>query len=293
MSSLIDRLMELRLSDPVAFAERIRTRIPASWRPSQPLMVIAADHPARGALRAGSDPLAMGDREELLHRCLRALSRPGVNGFLGTCELIADLANLGALDGKVVFGSMNRGGFAGSVFELDDRMTGYDPAGIEADDLTGGKMLLRYDLSDPATCTTVESVARMVTELGRRGRIALVEPFMSSRDVDGCLVNDLSVESVVKSVALTAGLGASSAWTWLKLPAVERMDAVARASSMPILLLGGEVPTDAERARSLWAQALAPSSVRGLVLGRAMLYPNDGDVEGAVDEAVNLLYRSQ
>lgn len=291
--SLIERLVDMRLSDPLGFAARIAGRQASTWRPEEPLMVIAADHPARGALRAGADPNAMGDREELLSRCVRALSRPGVNGFLGTCELVADLANLGALDGKVVFGSMNRGGFAGACFELDDRMTGYDAQGIETDNLAGGKMLLRYDLSDPATLATVEAVAQTVTQLGRSRRIALVEPFMASRDAEGRVVNDLSVEAVVKSVAMTAGLGASSAWTWLKLPAVEPMEAVARASSMPILLLGGEVPDDAERTRRLWAQALKPASVRGLVMGRALLYPEGGDVETAVDEAIKLLKRSE
>jgi len=73
--------------------------------------------------------------------------------------MVADLANLDALDGKVVFGSMNRGGFAGASFELDDRMTGYDVQGILDEDLTGGKMLLRFDLSDPGTATTAQARA--------------------------------------------------------------------------------------------------------------------------------------
>lgn len=289
MTPLIDRLIERRLHDPAAYAARVAQRTRPTWTPQAPLMIIAADHPARGALQVGQDPYAMADREELLRRCLVALQRPGVNGFLGTCDLVADLANLGALDGKLVFGSMNRGGFAGSTFELDDRMTGYDIAGIVADDLVGGKMLLRYDLADPATSTTVASCAQAITELGRQGRIALVEPFMASRDGEGHLVNDLSVEAVVKSVALSAGLGALSAWTWLKLPAIDDMASVARASSLPILLLGGDVPDEPERARRLWSQALAPSNVRGMVIGRAALYPPDGDVAVAVDSIVDLL----
>ena len=48
------------------------------------LMMIAADHPARGALRAGDDPLAMSDRADLLRRISTALASPGVNGVLGT-----------------------------------------------------------------------------------------------------------------------------------------------------------------------------------------------------------------
>ena len=32
---------------------------------------------------------------------------------------------MGALEDKVVIGSMNRGGLQGATFELDDRFTGY------------------------------------------------------------------------------------------------------------------------------------------------------------------------
>ncbi|AXE39535.1 hypothetical protein JS278_02396 [Acidipropionibacterium virtanenii] len=270
---LIDKLVERRVADPTEFSARVAERARSDWRGGEPLMVIAADHPARGALRAGSDRFAMADREALLERCVTALSRPGVNGFLGTSDMVQDLANLGALDGKVVFGSMNRGGFAGASFEIDDRMTGYDVEGVVSQDLAGGKMLMRYDFEDRDTAETVATCAATVDELARAQKIAMVEPFISRRDASGRVVNDLSTEAVVKSVAMTAGLGADSAWTWLKLPAVEGMEDVARASSMPILLLGGEVSADAEATRRMWAQALAPSTVQGLVLGRSMLYP--------------------
>ena len=152
--------------------------------------------------------------------------------------MVADLANLDALDGKVVFGSMNRGGFAGASFELDDRMTGYDVQGILDEDLTGGKMLLRFDLSDPGTATTAQACAEAVTTLARARRIAMVEPFISYRADDGKVVNDLSADAVVKSVVMASGLGADTSWTWLKLPAVDDMERVVRATSLPILLLG-------------------------------------------------------
>lgn len=286
---LIDRLVERRVTDPRGFSARVAERERPTWSPGSPLMVIAADHPARGALRAGSDKYAMADRESLLERCVTALSRPGVNGFLGTSDMVQDLANLGALDGKVVFGSMNRGGFAGASFEIDDRMTGYTVGGVIDQDLAGGKMLMRYDFEDRDTAATVATCAATVDRLAAAQKIAMVEPFISRRDQTGRVANDLSTEAVVKSVAMTAGLGADSAWTWLKLPAVEGMEEVARASSMPILLLGGEVSADVEATRRMWSQALAPSTVQGLVLGRSMLYPADGDVASAVDNAVTLL----
>lgn len=288
-SPLIDRLIDLRTADPAGFSARVRNRRPADWAPNQPLMVIAADHPARGAFRAGTDPLAMADRERLLNHCLLALDRPGVNGFLGTADLIDDLANLGALDGKVVFGSMNRGGQAGACFELDDRMTGYDASGVAAHRLTGGKMLLRIDPGDPASVTTLAACGQAVDQLARRHRIAMVEPFISRRGAEGHLSNDLSAQAVVRSVAVAAGLGSTSAWTWLKLPAIAEMDQVARASSLPILILGGEVADDPDTVRRLWGRALVPRTVRGLTLGRSVLFPADGDVERAVDAAVGLL----
>ncbi len=44
--------------------------------------------------------------------------------------MLEDLLLLGALDGKIVIASMNRGGLADTVFEIDDRFTGYDAAAI-------------------------------------------------------------------------------------------------------------------------------------------------------------------
>ena len=48
------------------------------------LFLVAADHPARGALRSGSDPMAMADRRGLLERLVTALERPGVDDVLGS-----------------------------------------------------------------------------------------------------------------------------------------------------------------------------------------------------------------
>ena len=44
---------------------------------------------------------------------------------------------------------------------------------------------------------------------------------MSSR-VNGKVRNDLSPDAVIKSVHIGQGLGATSAYTWMKLPVVSR-----------------------------------------------------------------------
>ncbi|MEA2293932.1 MAG: hypothetical protein QOE86_1571 [Solirubrobacteraceae bacterium] len=284
----IAELSEIRLRRPEAIAEAAASRRrPSSVADLGPLMVIAADHGARGALRAGRRPLAMGDRRELLERLCLALSRPGVNGVLGTPDVIEDLLLLGVLDDKAVFGSMNRGGLAGATWELDDRFTAYDAASIERSGFEGGKMLTRIDLGNAATAPTVEACSRAVSELAERRLIAMVEPFMA-RSADGKVKTELTTEAAIKASAISAGLGTTSAYTWLKVPVVDDMEAVAAATTLPTVLLGGEVREDMDAYFETWRSALAVPNVVGMVVGRSLLYPADDDVAAAVDTVVGL-----
>jgi len=252
------------------------------------LMIIAADHTARGILGVGADPMAMASRFDLLDRLLVALSRPGVDGVLGTADIIEDLLLLGALDAKVAVGSMNRGGLLGSVFEMDDRFTGYTAAGIVGGKLDAGKMLLRIDPEDPATVRTLESCGAAVSDLAAAHKPVMIEPFMITR-ADGRPRTDLTADAAIRSVGIAAGLGTTSAYTWLKLPVVPEMERVAEASTLPVLLLGGDPLGDQDAMFASWKQALRLPTVRGLVVGRSLLYPPSGDVATAVDTAVGLL----
>jgi DhnA family fructose-bisphosphate aldolase class Ia len=135
---------------------------------------------------------------------------------------------------------------------------------------------------------TLEACGRAVTELARRGRTAMIEPFMSHR-VEGRVHNDLTPAAVVRSVAIAAGLGATSAYTWLKLPVVDEMERVMAATTLPTLLLGGDPSGNPDETYTAWEKALAVEGVRGLVVGRTLLYPPDGDVEAAVDSAAALV----
>jgi len=274
--------------DEVMAAARRRRRPASLVSPNGRLVIVAADHPARGALRAGRHRLAMADRAGLLERLCIALRRPGVDGVLGTADVLEDLLLLGALEGKVVIGSMNRGGLAGTIFEIDDRFTGYDAAAIERMGFEGGKMLLRIDPEDPATAPTIHACAQAVNDLAGRRLMAMVEPFISHR-VDGRVRNDLSPEAMIRAVTVASGLGTTSAYTWLKLPVVAEMEQVMAASTLPVLLLGGEVPDDPEAAFAGWRKALQLPNVKGIVAGRSLLYPSDGDVAAAVDTAVGML----
>lgn len=240
MTVRVAEIVRTRVHNPEAIAEAARRRVPAQSVVGEHgrVMIIAADHTARGAFGAGGDPMAMANRGELLDRLCVALERPGVTGVMGTADILEDLLLLGVLDGKSVFGSMNRTGLAGSTFEIDDRFTGYDAETIAAMGFNGGKTLTRIAFDDAATPSVLENTARAVNELGDRKLIAMVEPFIS-RWTNGKISNDLSAKAVIQSVAIACGLGRRSAYTWLKLPAVEDMSEVLASSTLPVLLLGG------------------------------------------------------
>lgn len=278
----------VRRPEAIAVAAAARRRPEGLFGPHGKLMIIAADHPARGALRAGADPLAMANRVDLLDRIRTALQRPGVNGVLGTPDILEDLLLLGALDDKVVIGSMNRGGLAGTAFEIDDRFTAYDAGSIALAGYEGGKMLLRIDPDDAGTVATLQACGTAVSDLAFHRRMAMVEPFISHR-VDGRVRNDLTPEAMIRAMTVAAGLGTTSAYTWLKVPVVPEMERVMAATTLPALILGGEVSDDADGVYTSWSKALALPTVQGLVIGRSLLYPSRGSVADAVDRAVGLL----
>lgn len=282
-------LSTIRLEDPdaIARAAKARRRHPG-LKYGRQNFIVAADHPARGALAVGSDPVAMADRRQLLDRLQVALANPDVDGVLASPDIMDDLLLLGALDGKLVFGSMNRGGLAGLVNEIDDRFTGHTAAALEALGADGGKMLTRICLGDPDTVATLEATAKAIDSLAERKLIAMVEPFLSVRD-NGRVRNDLSTDAVIKSVAIAEGLGSTSAYTWMKLPVVADMERVMAATTMPTVLLGGDPDSSQDEVFASWQAALALPGVQGLTVGRTLLYPADGDVAGAVATAASLL----
>lgn len=269
-----------------AFAQRTRRPV---LRGDGRLFIIAADHPARGALSVGDDTMAMADRYALLERLAVALSHPGVDGVLGTPDIIDDLAVLGVLDDKVVVGSMNRGGLRDSCFEMDDRYTAYDVPTMLERGIDFAKALIRIDLDDPATPGTLAATAEVVTASAAANMPIMLEPFLSRRH-DGRVVNDLTPDAVIQSIAIASALGADSAFTWMKLPVVDEMDRVMAATTMPALLLGGDAGEDPDERFASWDDALALPGVRGLTVGRTLLFPPDGDVFGAVDVAARMVH---
>ena len=117
-------------------------------------------------------------------------------------------------------------------------------------------MLTRIASTTRAPCATLEASARAVTELAAHGLMAMVEPFLShARGRPGASTCSTPT-ATIKSIHVAAGLGASSAHTWLKLPVVDDLERVMDATTLPTLLLGGDPQGDPDDTYAAWGRAL-------------------------------------
>jgi hypothetical protein len=132
---LLRELMDTRVVNPEFAWNAAQVRVQRkSLALNGKLNIVAADHPARNVTKVGDDPLAMADRREYLARILRVLSSDHVDGVMATMDILEDLLAIDGLlrkagaqtllDNRVLIASLNRGGLAGSAWELDDPMTG-------------------------------------------------------------------------------------------------------------------------------------------------------------------------
>ena len=204
------RILNARLDEPASLP---RARAGRPRRPllgeDRRLMILAADHTARGMLSVGADPLAVADRRTLLSRLALGLDNPQVDGVLASADILEELAILGALDRKLAIGTMNRGGIRGSSWELDDRLTAYDVDHVVSSGLDGGKTLLRIEPTDAGVARTIETVGRVTTALADAGVMSLVEPLPYLKDAAGNAFLDPSEAALVRAVAIASGLGSS------------------------------------------------------------------------------------
>ena len=249
------------------------------------LLLIEADQPGAGLLATPGDAHGLADRGELLRRLVIALANPRVDGVIGTADLLDDLALLEVVERKLLVGSMNHGGTAGSPF-VAGAFSGYDAETIVASHLDGGRLVVRIDPGDPRSESVVEACGRAVTELSGATTMALVAPVWYAREGDEAH-EDRSVSAVMRATTIAAGLGARSGFTWLVLPAIDGLASVTRAVTLPALVHAeGDV---ADRLES-WREGLRAPGTRGIVLSAASLFPADGDVEACVEAIAALVH---
>ncbi|HVR70189.1 MAG TPA: hypothetical protein VMT87_05025 [Vicinamibacteria bacterium] len=287
-STLFQEITDVRVEHPkwILKEARRRARRGRLARKGR-LVLLALDHPGRGVNQIRGDALAMGNRHELLARARRVFDDPLLDGVMGTADVLEELLILshlerratgrGFLDDRVLVGSMNRGGLAGAAFEMEDTFTGMTAERLAELRADGGKMMYRLDPQDAASGRTILACAQALNALRRRGLAAFLEPLGVARTPDG-FHPAKDAATLVRQCGIGAALGESSAHVWLKLPYGDGFDRVSRATTLPVLLLGGparESPLDTLRD---FADGMAAGpNVRGAIIGRNLLFPGEGD----------------
>ena len=295
------RLCEMRASDPGAILDHAQRRTRrAKLTLDGKLVILAADHPARMVVDVSGEDGQMGSRRDYLARILRVLQGSNVDGLMGTPDILEELLALDALmvdsgaksilDHRVLVGCMNRGGLSGAAFEMDDRFTAYDAAGLDAMKLDGGKLMVRLDMQDTRALDTLQACAQAVDGCNEVGLTAFLEAFLVHRTDTGYSV-DRSPRALMQAVSVAAALGDSSLRTWLKLPYCEGYETVAGATSLPILMLGGAARDDRHAVLEEFAAGMkAGPNVRGCLVGRNVLYPGASDPATMARAVVSIVH---
>jgi DhnA family fructose-bisphosphate aldolase class Ia len=298
---LYEAITNVRVRQPaLADGEADRRARRGTPAPDGKLVILAADHPGRASLKIQDDPVAMADRYELLARILRVLSHPGVDGVMSTPDLVEDLLILGGLirerggqsplDQRLLLGCMNRGGLPGSAWEMDDRFTGFTTRRMLVLGMDGGKFMVRIDPTDRGSLTTIEGCVRAINELAEAGLLSFLEPLPVVRE-NGAYKVVRTARALIDAVSVASSWGASSLYTWIKLPTCPEFERVARATTLPIALLGGEAVGDARPVLGDLRRGMtAGANVRGAMIGRNVLYPGADDPRAVAAAVVSIVH---
>ena len=299
------KLTDFRVKNPDLIHEELKKRKRKKELTKDGFLVLlAADHPARGVIASPDSPIGMADRLEYLGRVLRVATSPYVDGIMATPDVIEDLilvdyvfreAGIGSfLQDKILVGSMNRSGIAGVVFEMEDRMTSYRVEDLLRYNLDAGKILFRLETGRYSrySIQTLSYAAEEVRKANQYGIPIFIEPLPVERESEDQPYRVvMTVEALVKVINIASAIGGSSARLWIKVPYIEGFNRVARATTLPILILGGESPGDPTYAIENVSKALASApNVRGSLIGRNVLFPGRDDpraVARAIYEVVH------
>ncbi len=287
MASLITetRIHRPHLVDEAADGRRRRSELTRNGR----LVILAADHPARNVTGVGGNPVGMGDRLDYLGRVLRILAASDVDGVMATPDIIEDLllvdyllkenGGKSLLDDRILIGCMNRAGIAGAEYEMDDRMTAFTAERIRSLGMDGAKLMFRLDMGHFSrySIQTIAYCAEAIKDCNTLGLPVFLEPLPVVRTSAGYQVT-MDADALIKTVGIGAGLGDSSTRLWLKNPYVPEYHRVARATTLPVLMLGGASKGNPIHMIQDFERGMGEGhNVRGAMVGRNVLYPGKDD----------------
>ncbi|HYG77508.1 MAG TPA: TIM barrel protein [Planctomycetota bacterium] len=303
---VFEEIARLRVEEPDLIKKELTSRKRRKTiAPTGYLTVLAADHPARYIV----NPTEMGSRLDYAGRIVRCLAETDIDGLMATADVIEDIVlanyifkqrNKGKsfLDDKILMACVNRTGLSGLEHELMDRESAYMSAKkIKEMNLDAAKMLLRIpakaDKTDRFAVETMERCAKVTAECVDLQIPMFMEPLAVERKPEGGYHVLETPDALIKVMGVAAGLAHSSAYTWLKIPYCPQYDRVVKASTLPVLMLGG--PSTGRPAGTLenFVRGMgAGPNVRGALVGRNVIFPGDDD-PAVIAQAIHLIVQER
>lgn len=212
---------------------------------------------------------AVVPRRELLDRLVEALSVDGVDGVIGSADILEELVLLNVLEDRLAI--------------CDHRSS---RTGVGSDVIVDSRF-------DAARFTTVgietAGLSAAVSTAHSAGLPVLIE-LIGQQGPDGSVYSSDWLEWVGPFDRVTRSLSTGKG-VWFLLPAVPQVGAVASANAFPVLLRDTDIPIDPDAWRELFDQDL-PLTVRGLVAGPSALFPLAGSVEDATKSLAAVIHQS-
>jgi DhnA family fructose-bisphosphate aldolase class Ia len=293
---------DLRAKDPVAVYKATQTRQPRKsfLPPDGRLLLLAADHPGRGLISLGDDALRLADRRDYLARLVRVLLGGAFDGVMGTPDVLEELCiiqqilreNNGPafLDGKIFVASANRGGVIGSEFEMDDTFTAFTADRAKHLGCDALKVSLKLDLESKGSGRTLEHIASFIGRCNDAAMPVFLECCPVSRGQGGHYETVFEIEAFAQALCIASALGETSTRTWLRVPYFEGLERALAAVSLPVVIQGGPPRAGvADLLREVEGFMRSCPTVRGVMMGRPILFPGDDDplaVAAAIETVV-------
>lgn len=282
---LFQALNEIKAFHPQVIEEEAALRKKPGF-PHDKLVFAAADHNARMINEYKGNPIGLSNRREYLSRLVRMLQSDAIDGIEATPDIIEDLLIINKLrreagekaflDGKMLVGTVNRGGLKNTVWEMDDLPACFTVERIAKLRMDGVKFMIRVNPLDARSRHTVRYCADAVNEAEKYGLPVFIEALYVETAETGFAMKTDS-ESLCKVVGVVGALGCTSANKWIEVPLNQEYHVPTSATTCPVLVVPDEVESEPLAVVKEYTKEIGLNyNIRGILLGRNVMY-NESD----------------
>ena len=284
-SAIFQELNRIKAFQPEIIEQEAYCRRKPGY-PHECLVFAAADHNARMINEYKGNPIGLSNRREYLTRLVRMLQSDRIDGIEATPDIIEDLIILNklcresgkkaVLDGKMLVGTVNRGGLKNTVWEMDDMPSCYTVERLKKLNMDGVKFMIRLNPMDERCRNTVRYCADAVNEAERAGLPIFIEALYVETTEKGFAMKTDS-ESLCKVVGVVGALGCRGVGKWIEVPLNEEYQVPTSATTCPVLVVPDEVKSEPIDVVKEYTKEIGLNdNIRGILLGRNVMY-NDAD----------------